>query len=272
MELEKPLVTTNRRIARRFLSAIMVAACVVGGGSANAQEAQALAKELANPIADLISVPLQFNYDQLNGDTDRLLLNIQPVIPFDLGEEWNLITRTIVPVLSIDGPGIDEQGFGDIVQSFFFSPKAPTAGGWIWGAGPVFLYPTGRDAFSADSFAAGPTGVALRQQGAWTYGGLANHLWSLDDDPGTEINATFLQPFLSYTTPAGTSFTLQSESTYDWEAGAWSVPIAAVVSHVVTIARQPISLGGGVRYSAEAPEGGPEGGGARLFVVFLFPK
>ncbi|MCE8517151.1 transporter [Ruegeria pomeroyi] len=260
------------QIFSAVLSAILVAAGVVAGGSARARGAEELAKELANPIANLVSVPLQFNYDRLNGNTDRFLLNVQPVIPFDLGGNWNLITRTIVPVQSLDGPVIDRQGLGDVVQSFFFSPKAPTAGGWIWGAGPVFLYPTGRDGLSADSFAAGPTAVALRQQGPWTYGGLANHLWSLDDNPGTKINATFLQPFVSYTTPAGTSFTLQSESTYDWETDAWSVPIAGVVSQVVMIGNRPISIGGGIRYWAEAPMGGPEGWGARFFVSFLFPK
>ena len=110
-------------------------------GPARADAAE-LAEQLVNPISNLISVPFQFNYDTGLGqtDADRWILNIQPVIPFDLSEDWNLISRTIVPVIDLESPvagGNDVSGIGDLVQSFFFSPKAPTANGWIWGAGPV---------------------------------------------------------------------------------------------------------------------------------------
>jgi hypothetical protein len=225
-------------------------------------------------VASLISVPFQLNYDQLgpDGKTDRFTLNIQPVIPIELNDEWNVISRTIVPILSLDGPGVDESGLGDVVQSFFVSPKAPTAGGWIWGAGPVLLLPTGKDSLSADTFGAGPTAVALRQQGPWTYGALANHIWAIGDDPETDISATFLQPFVAYTTPSGTSFTLNSESTYDWEGDAWSVPINAVLSQVFTVGDQPFSAGVGARYWVESPDGGPEGFGARAVFTLLFPR
>lgn len=254
-------------------AAILVAA--LAGQQGVAQEASDLAKQLSNPVADLISVPLQFNFDSnlgSDGDIDRTTLNIQPVIPISLGADWNLISRTILPYIWTDGPGGSDSGFGDIVQSFFVSPKAPTSGGWIWGAGPVLLLPVGEDGFSGDTFGLGPTAVALRQQGPWTYGALANHIWSIEDDPTTDINQTFLQPFLSYTTKGGTSFTVNTESTYDWEAEEWSVPLFAGISQVTTIAGQPISLQAGLRYWVDAPETGPDGWAARAALTFLFPK
>jgi hypothetical protein len=239
-----------------------------------------LAKQLANPVAALISVPFQLNYDGDIGPArggDRWLLNIQPVVPIELNRDWNVISRTILPVISQDDiyPGAGSQtGIGDVVQSVFFSPKAPTAGGWIWGAGPVFLLPTGSDRLlTTDKWGAGPTGVALRQQGPWTYGALANHIWSFAGPSGRpDVNATFLQPFVTYTTPTAWSFTLNTESTYDWENRQWAVPLNALVSKVTKIGDQIVSFGGGVRYWADGPEGGPHGWGFRLVVTLLFPK
>jgi hypothetical protein len=160
------------------------------------------------------------------------------------------------------------------VQSVFFSPKRPTENGWIWGAGPVLLLPTGSDdLLTADKWGAGPTAVALRQQGQLTYGALANHIWSFaGDDARRDISATFLQPFLTYTTPDAWSYTIQTESTYDWEAEQWSVPINAVVSKVTKIDGQLVSLAGGVGYWAESPDSGPEGFRFRLVLTFLFPR
>ena len=238
-----------------------------------------LAKKLANPVAALISVPFQLNYDNDIGAArggDRWQLNLQPVLPVDLNAEWNLISRTILPVVWQDeiNPGAGSQsGIGDIVQSVFFSPKAPTASGWIWGAGPVFLLPTGSDdLLSAKKWGAGPTGVALKQDGPWTYGLLANHIWSFAGSGRQDVSATFMQPFVSYTTPTAWSFTLNTESTYDWEREQWAVPINAIVSKVTKVGDQLVSVGGGVRYWADGPEGGLHGWGFRLVVTLLFPK
>ena len=241
------------------------------------QEAE-LAKKLQNPVASLISVPLQFNWDTGIGpeDASRYTLNVQPVIPFSIGKEWNLITRTIVPFIYAESPvagGDHKSGLGDIVQSFFLSPKAPTSGGWIWGAGPVLLYPSATDsALGSEKWGAGPTAVMLKQDSGWTYGLLANHIWSFaGKDSRADVSATFLQPFVSYTTKTYTTFGLNTESTYDWKNSQWTVPINLTVSQLLKLGNQPISLQLGGRYYAEKPDGGPDWG-LRLTVTFLFPK
>jgi hypothetical protein len=242
------------------------------------QAATDLAKKLANPVADLISVPFQLNYNQGFGDGDgeQTYLNFQPVIPISISRDWNVISRTILPIVSQDDvlPGEGSQfGFGATTQSFFFSPKQPTRFGLIWGVGPVFLIPTATDDIATDQWGAGLTAVGLRQSGPWTVGALGNHIWSISgDDEDGDISSTFLQPFLSYTTPKATSFTLNTESTYDWENERWSVPINAVVAQVVRIGGRPVQLGLGARYWLDAPEGGPDGWGARAQVTLLFPR
>ena len=235
-----------------------------------------LAEKLSNPIADLISIPVQFNYDNGYGPKDAgfLRLNIQPVIPFSLTKDWNLITRTIVPVIYQDSvaDGVDSEfGLGDTVQSFFFSPKQP-ANGWIWGVGPVFNWPTATDdQLGSGKWGIGPTAVVLKQEKGWTYGMLANQIWSFagDSDRG-ELNVTFLQPFLAYTFPSATTIALNSESTYDWASSQWTVPINLQLSQMVRLGKLPMQLMLGGRWYAASPDDGPEWG-VRFQVTFLMP-
>lgn len=254
----------------------IILALIVSATSLSAQD-EDLAKKLANPISDLISVPIQGNYDFGigAGDGTRWTTNIQPVIPFDLNENWNLISRTILPVIDQEGfaaagDGLDASGLGDVVQSFFFSPKASSP---IWGVGPVLLIPTATDSLlGSEKFGIGPTAVVLKQDGPWTYGALANHIWDVAGDDGrNSINATFLQPFVSYITPTKTTFSLNVESTYDWQNEQWTVPINLVVSQLMKIGDQPVQAFAGARYYAETPDNGPEWG-LRLGLTFLFPK
>jgi hypothetical protein len=248
--------------------------------SARADAAEEVARQLSNPVAALISVPFQFNHDREIGparDGSRWLLNIQPVVPFDLNDEWNIISRTILPIVRQEDifPGAGRQsGLGDIVQSVFFSPKAPTAGGVVWGVGPVFLLPTGSDdLLTTDKWGAGPTGVVLRQQGPWTVGTLANHIWSFAGSSSrADVNATFVQPFVTYTMPTATTFVLNTDSTYDWEARQWSVPLNTGVTQVLRLGDQLVQVGVLARYWAESPPQGPHGWGLRLNVTLLFPR
>ena len=239
-----------------------------------------LAKKLANPVAALISVPIQANYDENIGPNDDgsvWRINIQPVIPISIGQDWNLISRTILPIIDqndVPVKGSGESGIGDVLQSFFFSPKQPTSGGLIWGLGPVLLLDTASDkALGGEKWGIGPTGVVLKQEGPWTYGMLANHIESFaGEDNRADISATFIQPFVSYITRTKTTIGLSLESTYDWEAEEWSVPVNLTVNQLLKVGGQLFQIGGGVRYWADSPANGPEDWGFRLQLTFLFPK
>jgi len=242
-----------------------------------------LAQKLANPVASLISLPMQLSYTDgygFNGDGSQYLLNIQPVIPFELNEHWNLISRTILPVIrrhDIDPNNTTQAGIGDVVQSIFLSPKKPT-NGWILGAGPVFLLPTGTGGLSARKWGAGPTGVALKQielgSGHLTFGGLANHIWSTggSDQVTTSINRTFLNPFLNYTNSKAVSFILMSEATYDWDLQEWDVPVFLECIKLASIGKQKVSFGGGVFYNFDRMGQGADDFGFRFVFTLLFPK
>ena len=263
-----------------MLTAVALVAPVQAQESVAADAAAEAAKKLANPVAAMISAPFQYNHDKLSGadaGATRNTLVLQPVFPASLNDDWNLITRVVMPVIEQKGfasAALNESGLSDTTASLFLSPKSPTAGGLIWGAGPVILLPTAtQDVLGSEKWGLGPTGVALKQLGPWSVGILANHIWSFaGSNNRSDVNATFLEPFLSYTTSTHTTIGLNTESTYDWKGNQWSVPVNFQVGQVFKIGPQLIQLAVGARYWAVAPDNGPEGWGYRVQLTFLFPK
>jgi hypothetical protein len=264
---------------------LAAAFALVASLSAHAQEpvtpAQApdsaaeLAKKLANPIASLISVPFQSNWDVGIGANNgsRMVLNIQPVVPFKLSDDWNLITRYIVPVSSqfdVTGASTSESGLGDAVVTAFLSPSK---GGITWGVGPAFLIPTATDeALGSGKLGIGPSVVALKQSSGWTIGGLANHLVSVagSEDRG-KVNATFVNPFFAYNWKSGAGITLNVEYTHDWENDVDVLVLNfPTFTGVTRFGKQIVSFAISPRFHF-APETRPDYG-VRAAVILVFPK
>ncbi len=239
-------------------------------------DAGELAKKLSNPISSLISVPFQSNFDTGMGTGSgwRYTMNFQPVVPFQLNPKWNLISRTILPIVHQNKVVNDgsQTGLGDITQSLFFSPADSKR--FIWGAGPALLIPTAtNENLGTKKFGIGPTLVVLKQQHAWTYGVLTNHIWSVaGSDTKPKVNSTFLQPFVSYNTKDAWTYSVNTESTYDWVGNHWGVPVAFSVSKLVKFGHHPVQIGGAIRCWAARPPGGPQDCSTRIVVTPLFPK
>ena len=272
--------TRNQQSGLWLALAISTFAISVAAAQEQGRDAGDLAKAAQNPIADMISVPFQNNFNFRVGPHNQLqnVLNIQPVVPVTLDQDWNLITRWITPVISqppLTVTGDREFGLGDINPSFFFSPKQPTHG-IIWGIGPTFVFPTGTDkTLTAGKYSIGPTFVALAIEGPWVVGVLVNNVWSFAGKSNRDaVNAMLLQPFVNYNLPGGWYLNSSPIITANWEAGhgdRWTVPVGGGVGRVFKIGHQPVNMQLEAYYNVARPTGGADWT-IRAQVQLLFPK
>ena len=223
---------------------------------AKAGDPAALAKEAQNPIASMISFPIQWNSTlgsqwapnaiDPSAEHNRTfnVWNVQPVVPFALSKNLTLVTRTIVPVINRPLAGnTDITGIGDINPSFFFVPK--TSGGLTYGFGPTLIIPSATDVrLSSQRWSAGPTGVVVYTTGPWVIGGLVNNVWSFAGEGGSDVNKMLIQPFLNYNLPKGWYLTSSPIITADWsnrDNQGWTVPIGGGIGRVFRIGKQPFN-------------------------------
>jgi hypothetical protein len=258
---------------------LLLTGMVVSAGQVLASSEEDLAKAAQNPIANLISLPFQNNTNFGAGPDDRNqnVLNIQPVLPFTINEDWNLITRTILPVISQPlGDGGRKNGIGDTLFTAFFSPK--DSGKITWGVGPAVLIPTSsNDALGAGDWGAGLSAVFLGMPGHWVVGSLFSNVWSEKaENQDRTTNLFTWQYFINYNIPesGGLYLTTAPVITANWEADSgnqWTVPFGGGIGKVFTIGKQPVNGQVSAYYNAEKPEFGPDWQ-LRLQLQLLFPK
>lgn len=247
--------------------------------SANGGNAEKLAQAAQNPVANLISFPIQNNTAFGIGAYERAqnVLNIQPVIPFHISDDWNLITRTILPVINQPNVGIPTQGwsgFGDLNPTVFLSPARP--GKLIWGAGPALVLPTATaEQLGQGKFSMGPSVVVLTTPGHWVLGALVNNLWSVTGPRGrAAVNQMLLQWFVNYNMKKGWYLTMSPIVTANWKASSgnqWVVPFGGGLGRIMRLGHQPINLTAQFYGNALHPSGAAPWG-MRLQVQLLFPQ
>ena len=240
-----------------------------------------IAKKLANPIANMISVPLQYEYSRgvgTNQAGSEQTLLFQPVMPFDLGGGDTFIVRPIVAgvrEVSVQGPtGSPFSGYGiaSVTVESFYAPN--TNSSWIWGVGPYLQSPSGNSGkFGSQQTGAGVTAVVLNRKGPWTYGLLGYQSWEVGGNPafGTQNNL-YGQPFVAYTTKEAWTFTTNMEALYNYDTRRTSNPLYAGVSKVTVIGGLPFSFSAGPMYYVSNTPGGPSGWGARATVTLIVLK
>ncbi len=243
--------------------------------AAAAQDADQLAKQTQNPVASLISLPFQGNFDFGLGDREATgtLLNIQPVMPFGISDSTNIVLRVIMPLTSQPGgDGGRINGLGDIVATAFLSPSAPS--GIIWGVGPVVLLPSATNAsLGGEKFGLGPSAVVLTQPGNWTVGFLFNQIWSISGaEDRSDVNQMFLQTFTNYNLGDGVSAGLSIEATARWDDDdTWTAPLLFSLSKVTLLGKRPVNFAVAAGPTVASPAGGASWR-FRASATFLYPR
>ena len=268
--------SANRILCTAALTALMQPAAQA------ALSSEELAKLAQNPVGNLISVPLQNNTNLNFGPEEgtQNIANLQPVIPISVNEDWNIITRTILPIVSNPQlyPGDDRtNGIGDTLFSAFLSPAQP--GKVIWGVGTAIQVPTHSNSELGNrNWGAGPSFVVLHlEQGSpWVYGALVNNVWSTDSsDADPAYNNGVIQPFLNYNFKSGLYLTSSPVLTVNWKAedsdDRWTVPLGGGVGKIFHLGKLPLNTQLGAYYNVVSPENGADWQ-LRAQVQVMFPK
>jgi hypothetical protein len=276
----------------KFILGALAAGLALSGVHAVSYASEELGAKLANPVSSMTSVPIQYNYDQGYDpwDGERHYINLQPVVPFELGNGDTLVVRTILPIVADQadigmppngGPGSSIGGLGDTLQSFFYVPPAIDTdyGALTIGVGPAMTWASSTNArLGLGTWGLGPTGVVLLQTptsaGTLTYGVLAGHQWGVSEtrDMVPDLDSTFFQPFLALSTAEGWTFSANIEGGYNWTAEEASLPLNLQVAKLVDVGGQKVQLQLGGRYWLDSPDNGPEDWGLRFSATFLFPE
>jgi hypothetical protein len=273
------MVKANRVLA--LAAATLATALLVSAPVRAELSAEELAKLAQNPVGNLISVPFQnntnYNVGPLNGNQN--ILNIQPVIPIEISPEWNIITRTIVPVISQPKLSQDSErknGIGDTAFTAFLSPAKP--GQWIWGVGPIVQIPTNTsDELGNKNWGLGPSFVVLHLDhgSPWVYGVLLNNVWSLSSSKqGGSYNNGLIQPFVNYNFKGGLYLTSAPIATVDWKADSdqrWTVPLGGGIGKIFHLGRLPVNTQLSAYYNVVHPDNGANWQ-LRAQLQFMFPK
>jgi hypothetical protein len=246
---------------RKWASCAVAATIVLAPTrNAGAQSESDLAKASQNPVANLVSLPLQFNYYTGGGlgSKTSLILNVQPVLPLALDSRWMLVSRTVIPYVNIPTPAVVRStGIADIQEQMYFTPRH--AGSFVWGAGPLLSIPTAtNDLVRTGQWALGPNAVGLVTRDRWVIGALASNIWRIGGvNNGAAINQFTIQPFVNFNIPSGWSIVTAPLITSNWSAAdddRWTVPIGIGIAKVTAIGRQPVSVGAQYYHAVAHPD------------------
>ena len=238
--------------------------------------AASLAKAAQNPVANMVSLPLQWNYSTAGGldSSTALVLNVQPVLPLPIGERWLIVSRTVVPFVSLPLPnGRQTSGIADIQEQAYFTKAKP--GKYTWAVGPIFSFPTATNFVTrTGQWGLGPTAVVLAMPGHWVIGTLVNNVWRIGGAAHGDVLNTFtVQPFINYNLPGAWAISTAPLITSNWSAPSderWTVPIGLGVSKVTHVMEQPLNLLLQYYHNVEHPSrAGSEA--LRLEVAALWP-
>lgn len=235
-----------------------------------------LARRVSNPASFMISVPvhseLSIGGDD-TGNSQHYLVDVEPVLPFRLTADWNLISHTDFPLAYADpaGPRGGVFGLGDINQTISFTPAGHK--GFIWAVGPQVSLPTATSSkLGSGKLSMGPSILLLRQSATMTFGLSADHLWSIaGKDDREDISATEVQPFVAWHIGQGRTISTNVDVGYDWKHKQWELPVSLSYSKVLKIGEQALSMSIGGKYWLESPTGGSDFG-LRIGAVLLFPQ